>query len=120
MAEANRELEKFGESRQEIIPLAMILLSSLEKAKTVQVETERDVAVLRIAEAIRIYAAQHDQLPQRLSDIKEVPIPNDPMTGQPFTYQLVDGRAQISSPPPPDGAATERLRWEIELATTKK
>jgi len=121
LADAERQLEEFGKSEQEIIPLASIMLSALKKSKSIEVETDRNVDALRIVEAIRLYAAKHNgQLPQQLSDIQEVPIPADPVTGQPFAYQLSGNRALLTSPAPPDGTAAEGLRWEIRLATAKK
>ncbi|HTQ39447.1 MAG TPA: hypothetical protein VMJ32_10480 [Pirellulales bacterium] len=120
MAEADRDLQEFGKSKREIIPLASILLPSLRKVKSVEVETDRYVAALRCVEAIRLYAARHHaQLPRQLSDINEVPIPNDPVTGQPFSYQSIESRALITSPALPGETAIQEIRWEIQLALGK-
>ena len=92
LAAADREMTEYAKSKQEIIPLASLLLPALSKVKSTQVETDRQVAALRTVEAIRIYAAQHnDALPKQLSDITAVPIPKDPSTGKPFGYELHDG-----------------------------
>jgi hypothetical protein len=121
LADAEHEVDEFGKSKQEIIPLASVLLPSLRNVKSVEVETGRYVDALRIVEAIRMYAAKHsDQLPQQLSEIKEVPIPADPITGQQFSYQLNNATAQLTSPAPPDGTSAEGLRWEIQLSVGKK
>jgi hypothetical protein len=32
--------------------------------------------------------------------VTEVPIPIDPMTGQPFEYHVADGKATLTGPPP--------------------
>ncbi len=62
-------------------------------------------------EAVRLYAAAHDgKLPASLDDVKDVPIPDDPVTGQPFGYRRVGDRAFLSSTPfpgqPADNANT--------------
>jgi hypothetical protein len=49
---------------------------------------ERRIEALRVIEALRLHAAAHDgQLPDNLADVTVVPVPNDPATGQPFTYR---------------------------------
>jgi hypothetical protein len=114
-------LGAFNKTHQEIIPLAALLLPALKKAMTSEVEAARYVAALRCVEAIRLYAAgHHDQLPQKLSDITEVPIPNDPMTGQPFAYEVSGDHGSITSSSPPGGSAVEGLHWEIQIAAGKQ
>jgi hypothetical protein len=53
--------------------------------------------VLRIIEAIRIYAAQNDgKLPVKLDDIASVPIPQiEPTSGKPYDYKIKDNTAVI-------------------------
>ncbi|MGL6193486.1 MAG: hypothetical protein ACRC2T_01535, partial [Thermoguttaceae bacterium] len=53
--------------------------------------------IMRIVEACRIYAAENDgKLPEKLEDIKSVPIPHtDPFSGKPYNYKIVDGAAWI-------------------------
>jgi hypothetical protein len=74
------------------------------------------IATLRVIEALRLYAAAHDgQLPKQLSDITEVPIPDDPVTGLPFEYELVGGKARLSGPTFRDVA----LNYEITIAASE-
>jgi hypothetical protein len=74
---------------------------------------DRQVATLRVIEAIRMYAATHDgQLPNTLSDITEVPVPDDPVTGLPFEYKLENSKARLSGPTFRDVA----LNYEITMA----
>jgi hypothetical protein len=109
------------EGTSEIIPLAALLLPGVAAVKSNEFRSQRDVAALRCLEAMRLYAARHhDQLPQKLSDIKEVPVPNDPMTGQPFSYELNGDRALVTSPVPPGGVASQGLRWEIQVTVGRK
>jgi hypothetical protein len=75
---------------------------------------DRDLALLQCIEAIRSYAASHGgQLPQALADIKEVPIPNDPLTGTAFRYAQTGTTAVLESPAPAGGNEKDALRYEI-------
>ena len=51
---------------------------------------KRGLAGLRCLEALRLYAAAHDKLPQSLEEITEVPIPVNPFTGKLFPYRAED------------------------------
>jgi hypothetical protein len=56
--------------------------------------------VLRVFEAIRLYAANSEgKLPQRLNDITEVPVPNDPVTNEAFVYRRDPDKAFLEGPP---------------------
>jgi hypothetical protein len=60
---------------------------------------ERRIAALRVIEAARLHAAAHDgQFPEKLADITEVPVPNDPGTGQPFEYRRENETATLVAP----------------------
>lgn len=60
---------------------------------------QRRVDALRVIEAVRHHAATHGgKLPESLDDIKDVPVPVDPLTGQPFTWKVVDGLGELASP----------------------
>jgi hypothetical protein len=77
---------------------------------------DRRVAALRCVEALRLYAAAHGgEPPARLADVHEVPVPADPVTGQPFDYRLEGDRAVLSAPPPPGEVPDARnsLRYEL-------
>jgi hypothetical protein len=66
---------------------------------------DRWLALLRIEEAIRLYASAHSgQLPESLDKIDAVPIPKDPMTGANFLYRLDGDRAVVETPPTPKTA----------------
>jgi hypothetical protein len=99
----------------EIIPLAETLLPAFHAARTAQVRIDREVAVLRVLEALRLYGAAHDaKLPPTLAALK-VPVPDDPMTGKPFEYELKGETALLSGPPLPGIP----LRYEIRMKSAK-
>jgi len=73
-------------------PLFMRALSS-------QLWLDRRIDVLRVIEAIRLYAAAHDgALPEALEQITEVAVPIDPATGKPFLYRRAGSAALLHAP----------------------
>ena len=59
---------------------------------------EREIALLRVVEALRLYGAAHDgQLPASFEEVTEVPIPVDPVWWRPFQYQLGQGTATLEA-----------------------
>ena len=49
---------------------------------------EQRIALLRHVEALRLHAAEHDgKLPVSLSEVA-VPLPDDPVIGKPFRYEV--------------------------------
>ncbi len=108
-----------AEARQkEVMPLASLLLPAFTRVQQTNVRLDRSIAALRIVEALRCYAANHDgKLPERMDDVVELPIPLNPQTGKPFEYTLKDGRATLSAPPQPGTPASQSvLRFEISIA----
>ena len=100
--------------REEITPLGSVLLPALGKAKVAETRMPWILARLRIFEALRIYAAGHGgQLPERLSDIHEVPIPLNPFDDKPFTYRRDGHRAMLGCE---SGPANLPWHWEISMA----
>jgi hypothetical protein len=74
--------------------------------------------MLRIFEAMRLYAATHDgQWPDRLADITEVPIPTNPIDGKPFVYKREGNKAILTCE---KGPWNIPWRHEITLMPTSK
>jgi hypothetical protein len=93
---------------REIIPIASLLLPALGKCRDASVRSQRRIGLLRVIEALRLYAAQHNgKLPAALDDIKDVPVPLDPVSGKPYGYKLEGGTATLDAPPPP------AMRWDM-------
>ena len=71
------------------------LLPQIVKLRRSQGELERQIALLRHVEALRLHAAGHDgKLPAKLSEVS-VPLPVDPFTGKPFDYAVEGTTAHI-------------------------
>jgi hypothetical protein len=84
------------------IPLAgLYLFPGIDRYVFAGARVHRKVELLRTIEAIRFYAATHDnRLPPSLAAVKDVPIPLDPVTGQAFEYELADSTAILRAPAP--------------------
>jgi len=79
-----------------------------------QARTEKQLESLRLIEAIRLYAFSHNgKLPGTLDDIKEVPVPANPMTGKPFPYLLEGDTAVLMADGDPDMRANYEYRIKI-------
>ena len=71
------------------------ILPAIQAVHKSEARLDRKIAALRVVEAVRLYAANHDGgLPESLDQIKTVPIPNDPFTGKPFEYRR-DGESAV-------------------------
>jgi hypothetical protein len=101
------------------IPLAKAMLPAVMKVFGAQTRIDRRIAALRCVEAVRLHtAAQDGKFPSSLDEIKEVPVPTDPVDGKPFGYRVVGDRAFFSSTPFPGQAVgnfntpTYELIWK--------
>jgi hypothetical protein len=64
-----------------------------------QARNEQRLRMLQILEALRLHAAENGgALPKSLADV-DVPLPDDPVTGKPFRYELKDGTATLRGTP---------------------
>jgi hypothetical protein len=93
---------KESTARLEGIRIAQAMLPATIKVYSATTRLDRRIAALRCVEALRLYAAAHDgKLPAALDDIKDVPVPGDPMTGKAFAYQVSGDTATLSAGVPP-------------------
>jgi hypothetical protein len=77
--------------------IARIILPAISKASITFARVDRQIAALTAIHALRAYAAIHGgELPAKLEDVTETPIPPNPMTQKAFDYTLQDGTATIS------------------------
>jgi hypothetical protein len=108
-----------GGGDREVLPIAQLLLPATDACRTAQVRLEREIAALRVIEALRMYAASHaGGLPKSLDEITEVPVPLNPATGKSFEYFL-DGRSAILDLPESDGVPNATIRYEISIARSE-
>jgi DNA-directed RNA polymerase specialized sigma24 family protein len=110
---AYERLDKLVKDKDDSIFLGATFLPALSRAHYLCTRLDRRIATLRCIEAIRIHAAGHGGgLPASLSDINEVPIPLDPVTGKAFEYRLEGDKAVLQWTTPTNDLA----RYELMLA----
>jgi hypothetical protein len=93
------------------------LLPFTRVARRSQARLDRRIALMRYVEALHLYAVEHDgKLPAKLSEIS-VPLPDDPFTGKPFSYEVIGATAHLRGGPPKglEKDATFNVHYEINL-----
>jgi hypothetical protein len=106
-----------GQSR-EIIPLAALLLPGVSQAQRAGARLDSRIRGLQVLEAIRMHAAGHDgKLPETLADIRQVPVPVNPATGQPYPYHFAADKAVLEIPALPGDPV--RVGWRFEITVRR-
>jgi hypothetical protein len=80
---------------------------------------EQRIALLRLVEALRLHAADHDgTLPATLAEIS-VPVPEDPFTGKAFHYERNGTTAHLRGTPPFGREKDADFNFHYELTIQK-
>lgn len=96
--------------------LATLLLPAVQKVFYAGYRTDRKVALVRCAEAIRLHAASNaGKLPASLKDITEVPVPNDPWTEKMFEYRVDGNVGTLTAGPPPGESYLPGSSWVYQI-----
>jgi hypothetical protein len=105
-----------GAPDTEAVRFAREFAAAINKVAAAQNRTDRKVAALRVIEGLRIYAAAHDgRLPDALSQVTEVPVPDDPGTGKPFDYRKEGDTATLIGLIPGAPRETSALRYRLTV-----
>jgi hypothetical protein len=92
------------------------LLPAIQKVIGAQTRLERKIAAMRVIEALRLHAAANGgSLPDKLSDVKIAPIPNDPATNMPFEYKRDGNTATLVGLIPDEKQEIAGLRYRVTL-----
>jgi hypothetical protein len=92
-------------------------VSGYERVFQAMGRVDRRFAALRCVEALRLYAAGHEgKLPAKLSDITEVPVPADPVTGKSFAYVVKGDKVHLTSPELPGGNENPNSKTNYEIS----
>lgn len=98
--------------------LVFDLSPAIEKVRWAQARLEQRLALLRHVEALRLYAAEHGSLPEKLSDVN-LPLPSDPLCGQPFRYELNGATAHLRGTPPKSEEKNPAFNLHYEVTLRK-
>jgi hypothetical protein len=90
------------------------------KVQSSALRPERKLGALRAVEAIRMHAAKTCKLPASLAEITIVPVPNDPLTAQPFSYSLNGATATLVAPTLDVIAADQRAAFTYTITLEPK
>jgi len=99
--------------------LSRLLLPATSKVHQAKVRTERQLAFLKVIEAIRLQAAAKGSWPKTLQEIDLVPVPLDPITGKSFSYKVDGATAMLESQPMSSADRKEFYRYKLELSPIK-
>jgi hypothetical protein len=87
-----------------------------ERVRVLTKKLDRQVAALQCMEALRLYAAAHDgKFPNQLSDVTEVNIPVDPLSGRPFVYRRTDSEVVLEAVLPETARPEDALEFKLTL-----
>lgn len=113
-----RQIAEIGRARakgQDIGPLDD-LIPDVVHLRELQARLEQRLAILRAIEALRLHAASHGgRLPTTLADVS-VPVPGDPVTGEPFRYRCDRETAHLYAGSLP--GKTDRLAYNLHYEIT--
>jgi hypothetical protein len=92
------------------------MTSSWNRTRMISKRLVNDLNGLQCVEAIRDYAATHDgRLPRTLSDVSQVEIPKDAMSGKAFEYNCTATSATLKSVIPESGDKKDAVDYMITL-----
>jgi tetratricopeptide (TPR) repeat protein len=112
-------LEKSGECDQYVIKLKreqpqnvfMKMVPSISRAAWTFARADRQLAAMTAVEAIRSYAAANGgNLPAKLEDVSDTPVPDNPATGLPFDYGIDGDTATLS-----DSQSQQTLSYTVKI-----
>lgn len=96
--------------------LEKILTPAHNRTRMISKRLDTNLNALQCVEALRHYAASHGgQLPEQLSDISDVNVPQDVLAGKAFEYRRTEEGAVLQSAVPKDGDPRDAIRYEIIL-----
>jgi hypothetical protein len=102
------------EIAQKDLPPLAVFIPAIARARLQFARLDREIALLRTIEALRDYAARHEgQPPAALDEMKDLPLPIDPVTGRGFEYHHNGRTVILRAPPQPGGNTSEGKRYEL-------
>ncbi len=96
--------------------IAKQLEQAHDRTRVITKRLSNNLNGLQCVEAIRHYAATHDgQLPENLSDINQIEVPKDVMSGKAFEYRRTSAGAVLKSVMPEGGGPKDMVHYVIVL-----
>ena len=90
--------------------------AAFDRLRSISRRLDNNLNGLQCVEAIRHFAATHDgQLPDNLSDISQIEIPKDVVSGKAFEYRRTSAGAVLKSAMPEGGKPKDMVHYVIVL-----
>ncbi len=90
--------------------------ASRNRMQLLLMRANRHVIALQYIETLRLYVTKAGKWPQTLDELK-AGLPNDPVSGKPFSYKRVsDTQAILEGPLAKGGDAKDAIRYELTMA----
>ena len=87
-----------------------------KRVRVLTKKLDRQAAALQCIEALRLYAAGHDgKFPNQLSDVTEVSVPVDPLSGKPFVYKRSGSKAVLEAVLPETATPKDAMQYKLTL-----
>jgi hypothetical protein len=110
------DFEKSIENEKKVLGSVSDEASGYDQMRLIARRLENHLNSLQVVEAVRNYAAVHDgQLPPELSDIKDMKVPNDLISGTAFEYHKTAAGATLKSAIPEGGRERDSVNYEIVI-----
>lgn len=85
-----------------------------ERIRQLARRSSSEIGARQCIEALRHFTATHEgRLPTQLSEIEGIELPDDPVTGEPYTYRVDGAEAVLQTGVPEGGRPRESMRFEI-------
>ncbi len=95
--------------------MAQVLLPAMRSYRNAQMRSQWQRNAFLTLEALRMHAAVAGKFPETLDEITVVPVPDNPITEEPYVYRL-DGEMAVLELPFSDGMPGVSWRFEMKLA----
>ena len=120
MREAEQELLSKASLEAGLAPLlADMLMPAVRAGRNAQERIEWQLKAFQVIEALRMHAAETGSFPHSLDRIQLVPVPQNPVTDQPYLYRLIRGQTAVLELPFSDGMPGVAYRYELKLEATE-
>jgi hypothetical protein len=87
-----------------------------DRVRKMMNHVDRKISALQCIEALRLFAGTHDgKFPDKLNDVTQVTIPDDPVTKKPFSYKSTGSEAVLELEGTEGSEDRDAVRYEIKI-----
>lgn len=105
---------------REVFPIVALTAPAIAQVRFSQVKVQRERALLQTLEAYRLHAAATGEWPRTSADVTLVPLPTDPVSGEPFLHTATPEGLTLEAPLLPSMTPTQGRRFDATFGPAKK